>query len=77
MMGHLLLHVLGGKEDNMRRSERFVGDGMDALGLLHLRHFFGGGFVLPCGTPHDFLHQVQCMTVRVIQPILHRNQTTR
>lgn len=60
---------------NIRRSEGSSAVlQWDALGLVHLRHFFGGGFVLPCGAPHDLF--IKCMTVRMIQPILHRNQTT-
>lgn len=71
MMGHLL-HILEGKEDTAFRGGSSAVLRWDALGLLHLRlFFFGGGFVLSCGAPHDLF--IKCMPVRVIQPILYRN----
>lgn len=66
MMGHLL-HVLGGKK--IRRSEGGRRQFCDRM-----LFFFGGGFVLPCGAPDDLF--IKSMPVRVIQPILYRNQTT-
>lgn len=76
MMGHLL-HVLGGKR---RYGVQRGVVGSFAMGCFRTGassaffFFFGGGFVLSCGAPLDLF--IKCMPVRVIQPILYRNQTT-
>lgn len=76
MMGHLL-HVLGGKK-KIHTAFRGVVGAWDALGLVHAStafffFFWWRIYVTLCG---DSSSGVQCMEVRVIQPLPHRNQTT-
>lgn len=76
MMGHLtFIARSGGKEDTAFRGGSSAVLRWDALGLVHLRLSF---LVADLCYRVELLMTcfIKCMPVRVIQPILYRNQTT-